>query len=79
MDHITSKPIKITEHGQITIPKKFREQLDSDLIFLEITSDDKITINPISSVAGSLYQYAKNTTKSFDKIRIESWEKSTSK
>ena len=37
-----SKPIRITVQGQITIPKEFRELLDSDLIMLKDTENKEI-------------------------------------
>jgi AbrB family looped-hinge helix DNA binding protein len=64
---------KITKKGQITIPKKIREFLNSNVIEFEIV-EGKVIVKPVKSVAGSLSKYAKKHV-SFEKIREETWGK----
>jgi AbrB family looped-hinge helix DNA binding protein len=59
--------IKITNKGQITIPKEVRNILNSDIIAFEIV-EGKVMINPIKSVAGSLRNYSKDLG-SFEEVR----------
>jgi len=49
---------RITKKGQVTIPRKIRERLDSQIIEFAIVGND-IVIRPVKSVAGSLSSYAK--------------------
>lgn len=57
---MNSKPITINEHGQITIPKRFRELLNSPSITLEQENDGSniIRLIPVQDVGGSLSSYA---------------------
>ena len=67
--------VKITKKGQITIPKKIREFLDSNVIEFEII-EGKVIVKPVRSVAGSLSKYARKYV-SFKKVREETWNKVT--
>ena len=51
------KTSKITDKGQVTIPKKIRDYLDSQLIEFEI-ENDKVIVRPVKKVAGKLKKYA---------------------
>ncbi|MCK5033881.1 MAG: AbrB/MazE/SpoVT family DNA-binding domain-containing protein [Calditrichia bacterium] len=71
--------VKISRKGQIVIPSKIRNKLDTNL--LEIIMDDNIIIlQPVKSIlniAGSLNKYAQksimgNESKEVDEI---AWEK----
>jgi len=64
---------KITKKGQVTVPKKIRDFLSSNIIEFEII-DDKVIIKPVKSVAGSLNKYARKYV-SFEKVREETWNK----
>lgn len=50
--------IRITEKGQITIPHKIRNIIDSDTITFSVTDDNKILISPVHDIAGSLTNYS---------------------
>lgn len=67
-----TKTLKITEKGQITIPKAFRELLGTNTVQLEI-ENKQIYIKPVKTVAGSLNKYAKNPSISFEKEREIAW------
>jgi AbrB family looped-hinge helix DNA binding protein len=57
---IKKSRVKISSKGQITIPKKMREQLDSE--YLEIEQKDKEIVlreaRSVEQLAGSLSDYA---------------------
>jgi len=64
---------KISSKGQVTIPKKIRDLLGTDIIKFKV-EDNVIKIEPIEDVAGSLSKYAKKGV-SFEQERQISWEK----
>ncbi len=74
-----SKPIRITEQGQITIPREFRELLKSDLIMLEDMGDKNLRLIPISDAAGRLAKYANNSDVDFASTRETAWNSSVKK
>jgi AbrB family looped-hinge helix DNA binding protein len=74
---ITNRAIKITDQGQITLPKYIRALLDTESIKLEVDNNNIIRIVPIKDVAGSLTQYAKKIDETdFNIIREKAWEES---
>ena len=64
---------KISSKGQVTIPKKIRDLLGSNVIKFKV-EDNVIKIEPIEDVAGSLSKYAKKGV-SFEQERQIAWEK----
>ena len=64
---------KITRKGQVTIPQKIRDKLNSEIIQFEIV-DDNVLIRPVKSVAGSLSSYAKKRLLPFNEPREKAWE-----
>ena len=64
---------KITKKGQVTIPRKIRERLDSQIIEFAIVGDD-IVMRPVKSVAGSLRSYAKKGAVAFKEAREKAWD-----
>ncbi len=68
----TVKFSKITRKGQVTVPKRIRNILGSQIVEFVIT-DSGVMIKPVESVAGSLRRYA-GKSKAFNKIREEVWK-----
>jgi AbrB family looped-hinge helix DNA binding protein len=68
-----SMTAKITKKGQVTIPQKIREKLNSEIIQFDIVEDD-VVIRPVKSVAGSLSSYAKKGLMPFKEAREKAWE-----
>ena len=68
-----SMTAKITKKGQVTIPQKIREKLNSEVIQFDIVEDDVI-VRPVKSVAGSLSSYAKKGLMPFKEAREKAWE-----
>jgi len=64
---------KITKKGQLTIPRKIREHLDSQVVEFAIVGK-QIVMRPVKSVAGSLSPYAKKGTVPFKEAREKAWE-----
>lgn len=64
---------KITKKGQVTIPKRIRDLLNSDIIEFEVRNNG-IYIQPVKSVAGGLKRYARKYVP-LNKIRDNVWEK----
>lgn len=74
---INNRAIKITDQGQITLPKYIRDLLGTESIKLEVGNDTVIRIVPIRDVAGSLTKYAKKIDETdFNIIREQAWEES---
>ena len=48
---------KITSKGQVTIPKRVREILESNTVEF-IISDNTVIVKPVKSVGGTLAKYA---------------------
>lgn len=63
---------KITKKGQVTIPRRIRERLDSQLVEFAIVGND-IVLRPVKSVAGSLRSYAKKGGVAFKETREKAW------
>lgn len=65
---------KITRKGQVTIPRKIREILNSQVVEFEIVGNS-VVMKPVKSVAGSLSSYADKTLGSFREVREKAWDK----
>ncbi len=63
---------RLTKKGQLTLPKKIRDKLNSDAVVFEIV-DDKVILRPVRSVAGALRKYAKVLIP-FGEAREKAWE-----
>ena len=68
-----STTAKITQKGQVTIPRKIREKLGSNVVEFDIVND-QIIIRPLTSVAGSLSAYGKKESISFKEARKKAWD-----
>lgn len=61
---------KVTSKGQITLPKRAREALGSDVVEIE---EGQVLPRPIRGLGGALREFAKKP-KSFSEIREKVWE-----
>ena len=64
--------VKITKKGQVTIPKRIRERLNTEVVQFAVVGDE-IVIRPVRSVGGSLRKYAE-TGMPFGEAREKAWE-----
>jgi len=71
-----SMTAKITQKGQITIPRKIRDKLGSEVVEFDIVKG-QVIIRPLMSVAGSLSGYAKKDSIPFQEVRERAWEEIT--
>lgn len=71
------KTIQITSKGQITVPKKIRDAFKTDTITINLINDNEALITPLKTAEGSLSKYAKQTSKPYEEIRQDAWEKET--
>jgi AbrB family looped-hinge helix DNA binding protein len=67
-----SSTVKITQKGQVTIPRKIREKLKTEVIEFEIVKD-QVIIKPLASVAGSLRAYRKKEPIPYQEAREKAW------
>ena len=63
---------KVTAKGQVTIPKKVRELLKSDVVEFDIVKGTVI-LKPVKSVGGSLSGYSEEYIP-LEEIRDKVWE-----
>jgi bifunctional DNA-binding transcriptional regulator/antitoxin component of YhaV-PrlF toxin-antitoxin module len=64
---------KITQKGQVTIPRKIRDKLGSEVVEFDIVKH-QVIIRPIISIAGSLSDYGKKKSLPFRKAREKAWD-----
>ncbi|MEM9417323.1 MAG: AbrB/MazE/SpoVT family DNA-binding domain-containing protein [Bacteroidota bacterium] len=68
--------LSISSRGQIVLPKKVRDILQSDVISLAINEHDQVLISPIRDLGGSLAAYQQETPLTFEAIRAQAWHDS---
>jgi len=64
---------KITKKGQVTIPQKIREKLNSKVIEFDIV-ENTVVVRPVKSVAGSLSSYTSKKLIPFREAREKAWD-----
>lgn len=67
-----TKPILIMKKGQVTIPKKIRDILNSDMVYFEVVKD-MVIVKPFKSAHGAL-KSKKKIKKPFNELREKAWE-----
>ncbi len=68
----SEKTVKISSKGQITLPRSFRELLQSDLVRI-IADQGIVKIEPVNNVSGILRSHAKQY-KPIKKSKDKAWE-----
>lgn len=68
--------VKITDKGQVTIPREIRNILKTKLVSFSFV-DGVVILRPVHDVGGSLQKYARNAASdaSFQQIKEAAWEK----
>jgi len=66
------KTAKISGKGQITLPKRVRDYLSSDVVRVVI-EDGKVEILPVQELGGSLKSYAERYVP-LDEVREQTWK-----
>ena len=67
---------KITQKGQVTIPRKIRDKLGTEVIEFDIVKN-QVIIRPVTSIAGSLRDYGNKKSLPFGKAREKAWDEVT--
>lgn len=70
--------LTISPKGQIVLPKKVRNFLNTNIITLEVNDNNQVIISPIHDVGGALASYKRDTNLSFQQIRDQAWNNSVS-
>ncbi len=65
--------VKITSKGQVTIPKKMRELLGTNVVCFRVV-EGKIILEPVRDVGGIFKNYVKKTL-SHEEEREIAWQK----
>lgn len=66
--------LTISPKGQIILPKKIRNILKTNVISLEVNDNNQVLLSPLRDLSGSLSDYNKNTTLSFQEVREQAWK-----
>jgi AbrB family looped-hinge helix DNA binding protein len=72
---MTTAAVKITQKGQVTIPKEIRERLKANAVYFEV-EDDIVMVKPVRDAAGSLREFAGNVKPgaSMRQMKDKAWE-----
>ena len=70
--------LTISPKGQIVLPKKIRQTLGSNIVSLIINDNNQVLLTPIHELGGSLASYAKEGNLSFEEVREQAWQNTTS-
>lgn len=72
---MTTAAVKITQKGQVTIPREIRDILKTNTVFFEVV-DNNVVVRAVRDAAGSLSEYAKNVKPgtSMKKMKEAAWE-----
>lgn len=72
---MTTKAVKITKKGQVTIPRQIRERLKATAVYFEVI-DDEVVIRAVRDAAGSLGEYAGNAGPGYSirEMKDSAWE-----
>ena len=66
------KTAKVSSKGQITLPRRIREALGTDLVTI-VLERGAVRIEPVRDLAGSLSKYARKSV-SFATARERAWD-----
>jgi bifunctional DNA-binding transcriptional regulator/antitoxin component of YhaV-PrlF toxin-antitoxin module len=66
------KTVKISSKGQITLPRRFRELLQTDMVRI-VADQGMVKIEPVKDVSGTLRGYSKQYIP-LKKIKEKVWE-----
>jgi AbrB family looped-hinge helix DNA binding protein len=72
---MTTAAVKITQKGQVTIPKEIRERLKANAVYFEVEGDI-VMVRPVRDAAGSLREFAGNVKPgaSLRQMKDKAWE-----
>jgi AbrB family looped-hinge helix DNA binding protein len=67
--------VKITQKGQVTIPKRIRDKLNATSVYFEVVNGE-VVVRPVRDAAGSLSEYARKVKPglSIKQMKDRAWE-----
>jgi len=70
-----TEAVKITEKGQVTIPKRIRDKLNATSVYFDVVNDE-VVVRPVRDAAGSLSEYAGNAKPdmTIKQMKDRAWE-----
>lgn len=70
-----TEAVKITQKGQVTIPKKIRDKLNATSVYFKVVNDE-VVVRPVQDAAGSLSEYGRNVKAgmSIRQMKDKAWE-----
>ena len=70
-----TEAVKITQKGQVTIPKRIRDKLNATSVYFEVVNDE-VVVRPVRDAAGSLSEYAGKVTPdlSIKQMKDRAWK-----
>jgi AbrB family looped-hinge helix DNA binding protein len=72
---MSTATVRITSKGQITIPKKIRDFLNTAVVSFSL-QEGHVIVKPVRDAAGTLHKYAGNNKPGtdFKKLKEKAWE-----
>jgi AbrB family looped-hinge helix DNA binding protein len=72
---MATEAMKITQKGQVTIPKRIREILNATAVYFDVVNDE-VVVRAVRDAAGSLSEYAGNVKPgtSMKRMKDRAWE-----
>ena len=72
---MATQAVRITQKGQVTIPKQIRERLRANAVYFEVVNEE-VVVRAVRDAAGSLSEYAKNVQPeaSIQQMKDRAWE-----
>jgi AbrB family looped-hinge helix DNA binding protein len=72
---MATQAVRITQKGQVTIPKQIRERLRANAVYFEVVNEE-VVVRAVRDAAGSLSEYAKNVQPevSMQQMKDRAWE-----
>jgi AbrB family looped-hinge helix DNA binding protein len=70
-----TEAVKITQKGQVTIPKEIRERLKATAVYFEVINGE-VVVRAVRDAAGSLSEYARNAPPgiTIKQMKDRAWE-----
>ena len=69
--------LRISPRGQIVLPRKVRDVLQSSIISIEMNEQYKVSISPVRNLGGALAAYQKESSPTAENISEHIEQKNT--
>ena len=70
-----TEAVKITQKGQVTIPKKIRDKLNTTCVYFEVVNGE-VLVRAVRDAAGSLSEYGRKMKANMpiQQMKDKAWE-----